>query len=345
MKPSKFASFTLASAVLLSTFALAPSAEAGDPVNILILKEHGVGSAASAQPYVDSLVATVASQNGWAGATGKYQTSRSAAKTWIKEADPHYGILSLGAFLDLRTTTKLEVIGSAEVLGGGGLQYSIVSTSAASLAECKGKTLGTDHGDDVRFIDKVVSGIAANAAKIKLGVGMDAATEMGPMVSDVQHGRVKGYLKCGLEEGARAVTGGSAPDGRGYFVNPTVLVDTKPDMKVVREEIFGPVLVAIPFKEVDDKLIATANDTIYGLAAGVWTQDMGRAMRMSKALKAGTVWVNTYRAVSFMMPFGGMKHSGIGRESGIAAIEGFLETKSTWISYAKGGPANPFVLR
>ncbi len=158
MKPSKFASFTLASAVLLSTFALAPSAEAGDPVNILILKEHGVGSAASAQPYVDSLVATVASQNGWAGATGKYQTSRSAAKTWIKEADPHYGILSLGAFLDLRTTTKLEVIGSAEVLGGGGLQYSIVSTSAASLAECKGKTLGTDHGDDVRFIDKVVSG-------------------------------------------------------------------------------------------------------------------------------------------------------------------------------------------
>jgi hypothetical protein len=159
MKPSKLASTTVAAAALLSILALAPDeAAAGDSVNILILKEHGVGSAASAQEYVDKLVATVAQQNGWAAGAGKYHTTRSSAKGWIKEADPHYGIMSLGAFLDLRGAHKLEVIGSAEVLGGGGLQYSIVSTSAASLADCKGKTLGTDHGDDVRFIDKVVSG-------------------------------------------------------------------------------------------------------------------------------------------------------------------------------------------
>jgi hypothetical protein len=158
MKPCKLASLTVASAVL-TTLALGPrEAAAGDGVNILILKEHGVGSAASAQEYVDKLVATVAKQNGWAAAAGKYHTSRSSAKGWIKEADPHYGILSLGAFLDLRGTYKLDVIGSAEVVGGGGIQYSIVSASAASLADCKGKTLGTDHGDDVRFIDKVVSG-------------------------------------------------------------------------------------------------------------------------------------------------------------------------------------------
>jgi aldehyde dehydrogenase (NAD+) len=115
-------------------------------------------------------------------------------------------------------------------------------------------------------------------------------------------------------------------------------------MRIAREEVFGPVLSIMGFED-EAQAIRMANDTIYGLAAGVWTQNMGRAMRMSKALEAGTVWVNTYRAVSYMMPFGGMKHSGIGRESGVDAIKEFLETKSTWISYASGAPANPFIMR
>jgi hypothetical protein len=145
------------SATLVATLAIAPgAADAGDSVNILILKEHGVGSAATAQTYVDKLVAHVATQNGWAAAAGKYFTTRSQAKPYITESNPHYGILSLGAFLDLRTANKLEVIGSAEVAGGGGRQYFIVSASETTLAGCKGKTLGTDHGDDVRFIDNVV---------------------------------------------------------------------------------------------------------------------------------------------------------------------------------------------
>jgi hypothetical protein len=142
---------------LVATVTLAPvAADAGDTVNVLILKEHGVGSAATAQTYVDSLMAHVAKQNGWAFAAGKYFTTRAQAKPFITESNPHYGILSLGAFLDLRGPNKLEVIGSAEVAGGGGRQYFVVSASEGSLAGCKGKTLGTDHGDDVRFIDKVV---------------------------------------------------------------------------------------------------------------------------------------------------------------------------------------------
>ena len=148
----------VAAAALLATLALTPlAADAGEgPINIMILKEHGVGSASTAHEYVDKLVARVAKQNSWTSAAGKYVTSRSAGKTYIKESDPHFGILSLGAFLDLRGAHKLEVVGTAEVAGGGGRQYFVVSASETTLAGCKGKVLGTDHGDDVHFIDKVV---------------------------------------------------------------------------------------------------------------------------------------------------------------------------------------------
>jgi acyl-CoA reductase-like NAD-dependent aldehyde dehydrogenase len=115
-------------------------------------------------------------------------------------------------------------------------------------------------------------------------------------------------------------------------------------MRIAREEVFGPVLSILGFED-EAEAIRLANDTIYGLAAGVWTKDMGRALRMSSALKAGTVWVNTYRAVSYMMPFGGMKRSGLGRESGIEAIREYLETKSVWISTTNDVPSNPFILR
>jgi phenylacetaldehyde dehydrogenase len=179
-----------------------------------------------------------------------------------------------------------------------------------------------------KIFDRVVSGIAANAEKIKLGAGLDPQTEMGPLVSEVQHGRVTSYLKAGMEEGARALTGGSALGGHGFFVKPTVLVDTRPEMKVVREEIFGPVLVATPFKEADDDLIAAANDTIYGLAAGVWTRDIAKANQIANRLKAGTVWINCYHVFDSALPFGGYKQSGWGREMGHAVLSNYLETKA-----------------
>jgi aldehyde dehydrogenase (NAD+) len=175
---------------------------------------------------------------------------------------------------------------------------------------------------------------------------MAPETNIGPVTTPAQYRKVLDYIDIAKGEGARCVLGGqAAPDlPGGQFVEPTIFVDVTPDMRIAREEVFGPVLAVIGF-DGESEAIRLANDTIYGLAAGVWTENTGRAFRMSKALKAGTVWVNTYRAVSYLMPFGGMKHSGIGRESGIDAVRGYLETKSTWISYAQGAPANPFVMR
>ena len=178
------------------------------------------------------------------------------------------------------------------------------------------------------------------------GDPMQADTHIGPVTTPAQYRKILDYIEIAKAEGARCILGGqAAPElPGGQFVEPTIFVDVTPQMRIAREEVFGPVLSILGFDD-EAQAIAMANDTIYGLAAGVWTRDIGRAMRMSRALKAGTVWVNTYRAISYMMPFGGMKHSGIGRESGLTAIEAFLETKSTWVSYAAGGPANPFVMR
>ena len=173
-------------------------------------------------------------------------------------------------------------------------------------------------------------------------------TNIGPVTTAPQYRKILDYMEIAKAEGARCILGGGAATSAdlpgGQFVEPTIFTDVRPEMRIAREEVFGPVLSIIGFED-EAEAVRLANDTIYGLAAGVWTKDMNRALRMSSALKAGTVWINTYRAISYMMPFGGMKHSGIGRESGIEAIREYLETKSVWISMAEGSPANPFVMR
>ena len=179
-----------------------------------------------------------------------------------------------------------------------------------------------------KHYDKVVEGIADFAKNIKVGPGLDVRTQMGPLVSQTQLERVSGFLRCGAEEGAKALTGGQQLDDGGYFVQPTVLVDTSNDMKVYREEIFGPVVTASPFKDADSDLLKRANDTTYGLAAGIYTRDIGKAHRIANRLRAGTVWINCYNIFDAALPFGGYKQSGWGREMGHDALNNYLETKA-----------------
>ncbi len=181
--------------------------------------------------------------------------------------------------------------------------------------------------------DKVMPKLIEYSEKISLGPGMDPATQMGPLVSSEQFTRVTGFLTAGQKEGATVATGGGRPSrfDKGYFVAPTVFTDVRPDMKVVREEIFGPVVCAIPFKDPED-VVRAGNETTYGLAAAVWTRDIGKAHRAARLLKAGTVWINCYNQFDAAAPFGGYKQSGFGREMGKAALDLYTQIKTVWVN-------------
>ncbi|MGE6229540.1 aldehyde dehydrogenase family protein [Paenibacillus chitinolyticus] len=182
-----------------------------------------------------------------------------------------------------------------------------------------------------KMFDNVVADLVLYSRKLKQGAGLSPDTQIGPLVSEEQQNRVLGYIERGLEEGAELLTGGTNPFEEGYFVAPTVFAGVQDSMTIAKEEIFGPVVTALPFEDLDD-VIARANDTDYGLAAGLWTENVKNAHYIAGKLRAGTVWVNCYNVFDAASPFGGYKQSGLGREMGSYALNNYCEVKSVWIN-------------
>jgi len=228
----------------------------------------------------------------------------------------------------------------------GGKSPNVVFADADLKRAVRGASMGVFYGKgevcaagsrilvEEGVHDEFVAGLAARAEQTPAGDPMDPKTRLGAIVSEAQLNRVMGYIDAGRREGAHLEAGGNrvTVDGRGNFVSATVFSGVEPDMAIAREEIFGPVAAVIPFRDVDDA-VAKANDSCYGLAAGVWTRDVGKAHRMAAAIDAGTVWVNTYNQYAPASPFGGCKESGFGRDLGFrTALEKYTRVKSVWVA-------------
>ena len=181
------------------------------------------------------------------------------------------------------------------------------------------------------IFDDFTAAVAEAASQVKIGPGLDPTTQLGPLVSQEQFDKVTGYLAAGLADGARALTGGKRWGDTGFYVEPTVFVDVKPEFSIVEEEIFGPVVAALPFNA-EEGVAKAANSSIYGLAAGIWTKDLSKAHLTARQLKAGSVWINQYNGFDTAMPFGGYKQSGWGRELGATAIDLYTQTKAVNIA-------------
>lgn len=215
---------------------------------------------------------------------------------------------------------------------------------AASGQTCiAGSRLLVQKGIHDQFVDK----LTAFARTANMGNPMSLDTQVGPVTNIPQYQKVLDYIDVAKGEGAEVVLGGGKAErpecGDGWFVEPTIFTGVNNSMRIAQEEVFGPVLSVIPFQD-EDEAVAIGNVVVFGLAAGVWTQSIPRALTMAERLQAGTVWVNTYRAVSFLSPFGGYKRSGLGRENGQEMIKEYMQIKSGWLATTREVP-NPFVMR
>lgn len=256
----------------------------------------------------------------------------------------------------IAATTASRFIGSTLELGGKSPNIVFADANVANAAmgvvagvfAAAGQTCiaGSRVFAHRSVYDELLERVTERARTIRIGDPTLDTTELGPLAFAAQREKVAGYVELGASEGARVLTGGRSVDGGlgGYFFEPTVLVDVDNSMRVVREEIFGPVAAVMPF-DTEDEVVALANDTDYGLAAGVWTNDLSRAHRMADRLEAGTVWVNTYRAMSPMSPRQGFKNSGVGVEHGQETIREYTRLKSVWINTNEEPLGDPFVMR
>ncbi|HEY6451460.1 MAG TPA: aldehyde dehydrogenase family protein [Steroidobacteraceae bacterium] len=280
--------------------------EAGFPpgvVNILTGMGETAGAALVAHPGVDKIAFT--------GSTEVGKIINKSATDTLKRVS-----------LELGGKSPMIVLPDADVSSAVGGAAMANFFNAGQVC-----TAGSRLYVHAKIFDAVVEGLSGAANAIRLGPGLEQATEMGPLVSKEQQERVLGYIESGRKEGAAIVAGGEAVSHPGYYVKPTVLVNVKPQMKIVREEIFGPVVVAQRFDDLDE-VVKAANDSPYGLSASIWTNNLSAAHRLIPRIKAGTVWVNCHNLLDPNMPFGGFKSSGIGREHGRAVLELYTELKS-----------------
>jgi phenylacetaldehyde dehydrogenase len=234
-----------------------------------------------------------------------------------------------------KVTLELGGKSPAIVFPDANIEQAISGTSSAIFFNhgqccCAGSRLYIHE----KVFDRVVEGVSNIASDIKLAPGLDPACQMGPLVSDEQYRKVVGYIESGIAEGAHISAGGPVSGvERGYFVRPTVLTNTNTRMKVVQEEIFGPVVCAVPFSDDDvERIVKRANDTVFGLAASVWTQNLSLAHKVARGLRAGTVWVNCHNVFDASLPFGGYKQSGWGREMGEEVLNNYTEVKAVTVA-------------
>ncbi len=282
--------------------------QAGFPpgvVNVLTGFGEGAGAPLAAHPLVEKVAFTGSTE------VGKLIVKASAGN--LK-----------------RVTLELGGKSPAIIFPDADLSRAIPGTASAIFFNqgqccCAGSRLFAHES----IYDQVLEGVSDIASSIQVGAGLDPKTQMGPLVSEEQFSRVTGYIDSGLREGAKVAAGGKRHGDRGYFVQPTVLTNTKASMQVVREEIFGPVVCAESFSDSDlDRMAKEANNSIYGLAASVWTKDLSTAHKMAKRLQAGTVWINCHNVFDASLPFGGYKQSGWGREMGEEVLHNYTQVKA-----------------
>jgi len=318
LKPSEHASVTTLEVAKLCE-------EAGFPAGVVqvVTGAGAVGQALTSNPAVDKISFTGSASVGRAIAT-------SAAAN-LKSVTMELGGKSPNIVFDDCDFDRALVGALAGIFG---------ATGQTCIA---GSRLLVQRG----IYDRMVEGLAARAGQIRMGDPRLPETEMGTAANEPQFAKILSFIEAAKHDGARLVAGGGRAEGpglgQGFFVQPTIFAEVRNDMKVAAEEIFGPVLSIIPF-ESEEEAVQIANDTPYGLASGVWSQDINRCMRMMRAIRTGVVWVNTYRVAAPQVPFGGMKDSGYGRVRGLAGIEEFLQTKTVFIDFS-GDKRDPFSMK